>query len=199
MRLQTNATIHHAIGIFFLSIFLCSFPVCAEQKAANGDRIISLDLHDTDFDNFLRIISEVSGFNIIEIDPLKKKITKRILDTPWRKILDQVLPEFERQALYEGNVIRIYPVGEKHKAKKYSGRAISLDLQGTDHKNVLGIIEEVSGKKSGATINENCKITMRLITVPWDQVLDIVSEICTRQQKNERGGEDVTSLEENYD
>ncbi|MCC6954801.1 MAG: secretin and TonB N-terminal domain-containing protein, partial [Deltaproteobacteria bacterium] len=73
-------------------------------------RLISLDLQETDIDNALRIIAEVSNLNIIASDDVTGKVTLRLVDVPWDQALDVILKTNGLDQVTEGNVIRIAPV-----------------------------------------------------------------------------------------
>ena len=73
-------------------------------------RLISLDLQDTDIDNALRIIAEVSYLNIIASDDVAGKVTLRLIDVPWDQALDVILKTNGLDQVREGNVVRIAPV-----------------------------------------------------------------------------------------
>lgn len=80
-------------------------------------RLISLDLQDTDIDNALRIIAEVSNLNIIASDDVTGKVTLRLIDVPWDQALDVILKTNGLDKVQEGNVIRVAPV-EKLRAER---------------------------------------------------------------------------------
>jgi len=61
-------------------------------------------------------------------------------------------------------------VGETH----YIGRRISLDFQQADISNVLRLIAEVSGFNMVVGEGVKSKVTMKLVSVPWDQALDMI-------------------------
>jgi type IV pilus assembly protein PilQ len=61
-------------------------------------------------------------------------------------------------------------VGESH----YVGRRISLDFQQADISNVLRLIAEVSGFNMVVGEGVKSKVTMKLVSVPWDQALDMI-------------------------
>jgi len=71
---------------------------------------------------------------------------------------------------------------EKHTPKddlvvgetRYSGRRISLDFQQADISNVLRLIAEVSGFNIVIGEGVKSKVTMKLVSVPWDQALDMI-------------------------
>lgn len=73
-------------------------------------RLISLDLQDTDIDNALRIIAEVSNLNIIASEDVAGKVTLRLIDVPWDQALDVILKTNGLDKVQEGNVVRIAPV-----------------------------------------------------------------------------------------
>ncbi len=87
-----------------------------EEKKYTG-RKISLDLQDTDIDNALRIIAEVSNLNIIASEEVTGKVTLRLIDVPWDQALDVILRTHGLDKVQEGNVIRIAPV-EKLRAER---------------------------------------------------------------------------------
>lgn len=73
-------------------------------------RLISLDLQDTDIDNALRIIAEVSNLNIVASEDVTGKVTLRLIDVPWDQALDVILKTNGLDKVLEGNVMRIAPV-----------------------------------------------------------------------------------------
>jgi type IV pilus secretin PilQ/predicted competence protein len=81
-------------------------PSSDGSKSYTG-RLISLDLQDTDIDNALRIIAEVSNLNIIASDDVAGKVTLRLIDVPWDQALDVILKTNGLDQVTEGNVIRI--------------------------------------------------------------------------------------------
>jgi type IV pilus assembly protein PilQ len=57
---------------------------------------------------------------------------------------------------------------------RYSGRRISLDFQQADITNILRLIAEVSGFNIVVGEGVKAKVTMKLVSVPWDQALDML-------------------------
>jgi type IV pilus assembly protein PilQ len=57
---------------------------------------------------------------------------------------------------------------------RYIGRRISLDFQQADISNVLRLIAEVSGFNMVVGEGVKSKVTMKLVSVPWDQALDMI-------------------------
>jgi type IV pilus assembly protein PilQ len=79
------------------------------EKTYKG-RKVSLDFKDADIKNILRLIAEVSNFNIITGDDVTGKITMRLVDVPWDQALDVILQAKSLGMTKVGNVIRIAPV-----------------------------------------------------------------------------------------
>ena len=82
-------------------------------------KLISLDLQDTDIDNALRIIAEVSNLNIVASEEVVGKVTLRLTDVPWDQALDVILKTHGLDKVLEGNVMRIAPI-EKLRVERES-------------------------------------------------------------------------------
>ncbi|HVG01665.1 MAG TPA: AMIN domain-containing protein, partial [Nitrospira sp.] len=54
-------------------------------------RRISLDFQQADISNVLRLIAEVSGFNIVVGEGVKSKVTMKLANVPWDQALDMLL------------------------------------------------------------------------------------------------------------
>lgn len=155
----------------------------AQWPTSAPESSISLDLVEADLKNVLRIIDEKANTSHVMIDPVRGRISYRTRNTPWRTALQEILALREAQAVVDGNVIKVYKSESlKNKPqppiKKYQGRLISLDLQDTEIDNALRIVEEVAGLAFPDKQSQHVKgrVTLRLIDVPWDQVLDILVE-----------------------
>jgi type IV pilus assembly protein PilQ len=70
-------------------------------------RKISLDFQDADITNVLRLIADVSGFNIVLGDDVKGKVTVKLINVPWDQALDILLKMHGLGQVREGNIIRI--------------------------------------------------------------------------------------------
>lgn len=60
------------------------------------------------------------------------------------------------------------------RGQEYTGERISLDFQDADIHNIFRILHEVSGKNFVIGDDVKGKVTLKLVNVPWDQVLDLV-------------------------
>jgi len=59
-------------------------------------------------------------------------------------------------------------------ATRYKGQKVSLDFKDADIHNILRLIGEVSNLNIITSDEVKGKITIRLMTVPWDQALDVI-------------------------
>ncbi|MEK6693604.1 MAG: type IV pilus secretin PilQ [Nitrospirota bacterium] len=84
-------------------------PETAVSGKYTGRRI-SLDFQDADIISILRLISEVSGMNIIASPEVKGKITVKMLNVPWDQALDIILKTYHLGKVVEDNIIRVAPV-----------------------------------------------------------------------------------------
>jgi type IV pilus assembly protein PilQ len=71
---------------------------------------ISLDLHQAEIGNVLRLIAEASGLNIIASPEVQGTVTARLVDVPWDQALDVTLKLHGLTQERYGNVILITPV-----------------------------------------------------------------------------------------
>ena len=70
-------------------------------------KTISLDLMDADLRNVLRLISDLTGTNIVIEPDVTGKVTLKVEQVPWDQVLDMVLAMNDLGKEQVGNVIRI--------------------------------------------------------------------------------------------
>jgi type IV pilus assembly protein PilQ len=103
------------------------------QKQYTGQRI-TLDFHDIDVRNLLRLLADVSKKNMVVADDVQGKITVALRNVPWDQALDIVLQSKGLGKQEVGNVIRVakYEVIAKEEAAKLDAaknRQILLPLK----------------------------------------------------------------------
>jgi ribosomal protein L12E/L44/L45/RPP1/RPP2 len=107
----------------------------SEVRALLGDtarytgKLISLDLQDTDIDNALRIIAEVSNLNIVASEDVIGKVTLRLTDVPWDQALEVILKTHGLDKVLEGNVMRIAPVEKLRVEREALKQAQIADME----------------------------------------------------------------------
>ncbi|HET9597322.1 MAG TPA: type IV pilus secretin PilQ [Anaeromyxobacteraceae bacterium] len=77
------------------------------QKREYTGRRITLDFHDIDIRNLLRLIADVSKKNIVVADDVTGKVTVSLRNVPWDQALDLVLKTKGLDKEEMGNVIRV--------------------------------------------------------------------------------------------
>ena len=93
----------------------------APQAKGYTGRRITLDFHDIDIRNLLRLIADVSKRNIVVADDVTGKVTISLRNVPWDQALDLVLRAKGLGKEEMGNVIRIAKLDEI--AKEQQARA----------------------------------------------------------------------------
>jgi type IV pilus assembly protein PilQ len=78
----------------------------SKPKTPNSN-LVSLDFQDADIVPILRLLGDVSGYNIVIHPDVKGKVTMKLMNVPWEQALDIVLKTFNLQKVIEDNVIRI--------------------------------------------------------------------------------------------
>lgn len=68
-------------------------------------RRISLDFQQADISNVLRLIAEVSGFNIVVGEGVKSKVTMKLVSVPWDQALDMLLKMNGLGMIKQGNIV----------------------------------------------------------------------------------------------
>ena len=107
----------------------------SEVRSLLGDtakytgKLISLDLQDTDIDNALRIIAEVSNLNIVASEDVLGKVTLRLTDVPWDQALDVILKTHGLDKVLEGNVMRIAPIDKLRVERESLKQAQIADME----------------------------------------------------------------------
>jgi len=80
------------------------------KRAPISSELVSLDFQDGDVVAILRLLGDVSGYNIVLHPDVKGKITMKLTNVPWEQAFDLVLKTFSLDKDLDGNVIRIAPM-----------------------------------------------------------------------------------------
>lgn len=79
---------------------------------------ISLDFQDADIIPIFRLLTDISGFNIVVNPEVKGKLTMKLINVPWDQALDLILKTFSLDKRVDGNIIRIAPMTAFEKEDK---------------------------------------------------------------------------------
>jgi type IV pilus assembly protein PilQ len=105
-------------------------------KIANGGKVVSLDFQDADIVPIIRLLGDVSGYNMVVHPDVKGKITMKLMNVPWTQALDIIIKTFNLEKVVEGNIIRIATVKAFQEEKKATA----------DNKELFGKAEDIVTK-----------------------------------------------------
>ncbi len=97
-----------------------------------GGRRISLDFQQADISNVLRLIAEVSGFNIVIGENVKSKVTMKLVSVPWDQALDMILKMNGLGKIKQGNILWIDSLSNLAKQEDEEARAKDAKVKAED-------------------------------------------------------------------
>lgn len=86
-------------------------------------RRISLDFQQADITNILRLIAEVSGFNIVVGEGVKSKVTMKLVSVPWDQALDMLLKMNGLGMIRQGTIVWVDTLANIAKQQDEEARA----------------------------------------------------------------------------
>jgi type IV pilus assembly protein PilQ len=92
-------------------------------------RRISLDFQQADISNVLRLIAEVSGFNIVVGEGIKSKVTMKLVGVPWDQALDMILKMNGLGKIKQGNILWIDTLANIAKQEDEEARVKTAKIQ----------------------------------------------------------------------
>lgn len=99
-----------------------SDDIVAGQTQFVGRRI-SLDFQQADITNILRLIAEVSGFNMVVGEGVKSKVTMKLVSVPWDQALDMLLKMNGLGMIRQGSIVWIDSLANIAKQQDEEARA----------------------------------------------------------------------------
>ncbi len=93
-----------------------------QEKQYTGEKI-SIDFQDAELVHVFRLISDVSGYNMVVSPDVKGKFSMKLLDIPWDQALDVILRNYSLSKSIEGNIIRIAPTSVLAREEEEIARA----------------------------------------------------------------------------
>ncbi|OAI47392.1 hypothetical protein AYO43_00710 [Nitrospira sp. SCGC AG-212-E16] len=92
-------------------------------------RRISLDFQQADISNVLRLIAEVSGFNVVVGEGVKSKVTMKLVSVPWDQALDMILKMNGLGKIRQSNILWIDTLGNIAKQQNEEAQAIDAKVR----------------------------------------------------------------------
>lgn len=115
-RAKKGQALGPAIGKFKVRTIQMAAESATPESDSRGDdlvagqtrfagRRISLDFQQADITNILRLIAEVSGFNIVVGEGVKAKVTMKLVSVPWDQALDMLLKMNGLGMIRQGTIV----------------------------------------------------------------------------------------------
>jgi len=92
-------------------------------------RRISLDFQQADITNILRLIAEVSGFNIVVGEGVKAKVTMKLVSVPWDQALDMLLKMNGLGMIRQGSIVWVDTLTNIAKQQEEVARAADSKIK----------------------------------------------------------------------
>jgi type IV pilus assembly protein PilQ len=169
-----------------------------EEKVYTGQKI-SLDFKDADVRNILRLISDISGLNIIVSDNVKGKVTIKLDDVPWDEVLDIILETNNLGKIWSKSVMRIETQeqirrisDDKYKAQKSREKVEELQTEvidiiyrdAQDVVDLLGEEKELSSERGIISVDPN--LNRLVLTDTADKIAAIKQRIARYDDRTVR-------------
>ena len=87
------------------------------KEAPSSKNRVSLDFQDADIVAVLRLLSDVSGYNMVIHPAVTGKVSMKLSNVPWEQALDSILRTYGLAKSVEGNIITIAPQSVYDKEK----------------------------------------------------------------------------------
>jgi len=129
-------------------------------------RLINLDLVQADIHNVFRLISSVSGLNIVSSDSVSGKVTVRMDRVPWDQALAAILQSKGLGGILYGNILRIAPLdtiraereaalmAEKASIELEDLNVLTLPINYADGKELSDHVKTVLSERGAVTVDE---------------------------------------------
>ncbi|HSC57006.1 MAG TPA: type IV pilus secretin PilQ [Nitrospira sp.] len=140
---KAQVVVHRAASAFRVRpVQMMAEPDAAEKHTPKEDlvlgetryvgRRISLDFQQADISNVLRLIAEVSGFNIVIGESVKSKVTMKLVSVPWDQALDMILKMNGLGKIKQGSILWIDSLANLAKQEDEEARAKDAKVKSED-------------------------------------------------------------------
>ncbi|HKT36008.1 MAG TPA: type IV pilus secretin PilQ [Nitrospira sp.] len=118
-------------------------------------RRISLDFQQADISNVLRLIAEVSGFNIVIGDGVKSKVTMKLVSVPWDQALDMILKMNGLGKIKQGSILWIDTLANIAKQEDEEARAKDAKIKAEDVVDRVFYIRNLQAQELLTSLRQN--------------------------------------------
>jgi type IV pilus assembly protein PilQ len=123
----------------------------SNQPRYTGQRI-SLDFQGADITNVLRLIADVSGFNIVVGEAVKAKVTLKLVGVPWDQALDMLLKMNNLGMIKEGNIVWIDTLANIAKQQDEEAKTKEAKIKAEDLVTRIIYVQNVAAKELQGTL-----------------------------------------------
>jgi type IV pilus assembly protein PilQ len=117
-------------------------------------RRISLDFQAADITNVLRLIAEVSGFNIVVGEGVKAKVTLKLTSVPWDQALDMLLKMNNLGMIREGNIVWIDTLSNISRQQDEEAKAKESKIKAEDLVTRVIYVQNITAAEVQATLRQ---------------------------------------------
>ncbi len=182
--------------------FTALFP---GMKTNYTGRKISIDLQDAEVEHVLRLIAEVSGYNLIIDDAVSGTISLKLEDVPWDQALDLVLLQRGLGMVVRGNIMRIASAEQLTRESDRIQQARQQAIQAQESREALAplqteyiqinyttanqLVPQVSpfltSERNGVSINSDSRTNL-LIVRDTEAKIDTIRRVIQKLDRPER-------------
>ena len=117
-------------------------------------RRISLDFQAADITNVLRLVADVSGFNIVVGEGVKAKVTLKLVNVPWDQALDMLLKMNNLGMIREGNIVWIDTLANIAKQQDEEAKAKESKIKAEDLVTRVIYVQNVPASEIQTTLRQ---------------------------------------------
>jgi type IV pilus assembly protein PilQ len=163
---KTRAVVQRAVPTFRVRpIQMMAEPDAPEKHTPKDDlvvgetrytgRRISLDFQQADISNVLRLIAEVSGFNIVIGEGVKSKVTMKLVSVPWDQALDMILKMNGLGKIRQGNILWIDSLSNIAKQEDEEARAKEAKVKAEDLVDRVFYVRNLNAQELMTSLRQN--------------------------------------------
>ena len=130
-----------------------SDDVVAGQTRFVGRRI-SLDFQQADITNILRLIADVSGFNIVVGEGVKSKVTMKLVNVPWDQALDMLLKMNGLGMIRQGSIVWVDTLSNLSKQQDEEARAKDSKVKAEELVDRVFYIKNIQAQELMTTLRQ---------------------------------------------
>ncbi len=118
-------------------------------------RRISLDFQQADITNILRLIDEVSGFNIVVGEGVKSKVTMKLVSVPWDQALDMLLKMNGLGMIRQGSIVWVDSLASIAKQQDEEARAKDAKIKAEEVVDRVFYIRNLQAQELMQSLRQN--------------------------------------------